>query len=262
MRGPLNRITCSRPINLVTKLLANAFRAVALLVFAWTSVSFADERSSERTGSLRALLPAERARELSEILPLDAELRWRVRVPRNEQAHGVLVFVNPSPSAEPQRGWEAVLDARNLIWVSPVDFGNDKPSAQRVLAALLGLALVQGEQTVDSGRIYIAGMSGGGRIASKAITKFPHLFTGAIYIVGVDYWTRAEDSLRASIAANRYVFITGEKDFNRRETRRVYRKYQRAGIERVLLMDLSGFGHEYPRVSDLDRALRFLDAGR
>ena len=248
----------------MTRMLASAlsFYMCVSLAFACTSVACADERLTERTGSLRAILPAERVHELSEILPLDAELRWRVRVPRNEQAHGVLVFVNPSASAEPQRGWETVLDARDLIWVSPVDFGNDKPSAQRVLAALLGLALVQNEQSVDSGRIYIAGMSGGGRIASKAITKFPHLFTGAIYIVGVDYWTRAEDSLRASIAMNRYVFITGENDFNRRETRRVYRKYARAGIEHVLLMDLSGFGHEFPSASDLDRAIRFLDAER
>lgn len=199
---------------------------------------------------------------MSEILPLDAELRWHVRVPSEADTPGVLVFVSPSASAEPQRGWEAVLDARNLIWVCPIDFGNDKLSAERVLAALLGLALVQNEHSVDSARVYIAGMSGGGRIASKTITKFPHLFTGAIYIVGVDYWTRAEDSLRAAIAANRYVFLTGRNDFNRRETRRIYRKYDRAGIEGILLMDLPGLGHEYPQASDFDRALEFLDSGR
>lgn len=199
---------------------------------------------------------------MSEILPLDAELRWHVRVPAAADTPGVLVFVSPSASAEPQRGWEAVLDARNLIWVSPIDFGNDKLSAERVLAALLGLALVQKEHSLDTTRVYIAGMSGGGRIASKTITKFPHLFTGAIYIVGVDYWTRAEDSLRSAIAANRYVFLTGRHDFNRRETRRIYRKYERAGIEGILLMDLPRLGHEYPNADDFDRALEFLDVGR
>lgn len=233
----------------------------AAIALAWTPVSFADERTVEHTGSLRSILPAEQAHRMSEILPLDAELRWRVRVPSTEATNGVLVFVNPDNSAEPQHYWESVLDARKLIWVSPADFGNDKLSAQRVLAALLGLALVQKQHSVDKARVYIAGMSGGGRIASKTITKFPHLFTGAIYIVGVDYWTRAEDSLRAAIAANRYVFITGENDFNRRETRLVYRKYQRAGISSLLLMDLPQFGHEYPSADDLDRAIQFLDSG-
>lgn len=242
-------------------MLASALSICVSLALAWTPASFANERLSERTGSLRSILPADQAHRLSEILPLDAELRWRVRLPSAEGASGVLVFVNPDDSGEPRQDWEAVLDARNLIWISPLRFGNDKPSAQRVLAALLGLALVQKEHTVDSSRIYVSGMSGGGRIASKTITKFPHLFTGAIYIVGVDYWTRAEDPLRAAIAANRYVFITGEGDFNRRETRLVYRKYERARIEGLLLMDLPKLGHECPRAPDLDRAIRFLDVG-
>ncbi len=241
--------------------LAGALYLCMSFALAWTPAASAAERTLERTGSPRSILPAAQAQQLSEILPLDAELRWRVRAPVAEGASGVLVFVNPDDSGEPQRDWEAVLDARNLIWVSPVGFGNDKPTAQRVLAALLGLALVQNEQTVDNGRIYVSGMSGGSRVASQTITKFPHLFTGAIYIVGADYWTRAEEPLRAAIAANRYVFVTGEKDFNRRETRLVYRKYERAGIESVLLMDLANFGHEYPSASDLDRAIRFLDTG-
>jgi predicted esterase len=242
------------------RIIASALYLYVSFALAWTPVSFADERTVERSGSLRSLLPAEQAHRMSEIQPLDAELRWRVRVPPTGGTNGVLVFVNPNASAEPQQGWGAVLDARKLIWVSAVGLGNDKPSAQRVLAALLGLALVQKEYSVDSARIYIAGMSGGGRIASKTITKFPHLFTGAIYIVGVDYWTRAEDPLREGIAANRYVFLTGENDFNRRETRLVYRKYERAGVEGVLLMDLPKFGHEYPNARELDRAIRFLDS--
>jgi predicted esterase len=124
---------------------------------------------------------------------------------------------------------------------------------------LMGLALVQRDFRIDAKRIYIAGMSGGGRVASQAITRFPQLFSGALYIVGVDFWTEREQALIPDIISKRYVFLTGSKDFNRRETRRVYEKYRSAGAQTVLLMDLPGYGHENPNATQLDHALQFLD---
>ncbi len=243
------------------KLTCNAVRVVVLVVIACRTTLAADALSMTRTESLATLLPLEQAQRMSDILPLDQQLRWHVRVPPSESS-GVLVFVKPDRSADPQSEWARVLDQQNLIWVCAEDFGNDKSSAQRVLAAVLGLALVQRDYSIDSKRIYIGGMSGGGRVASMTITKFPHLFTGALYIVGVDSWTRVEEPLKEAIAANRYVFITGREDFNRAETRRVYDKYRRAGVESAQLIDLPSLGHEYPDADTLTRAIRFLDGER
>lgn len=103
-------------------------------------------------------------------------------------------------------------------------------------------------------------MSGSARIASQIITRFPQRFSGALYIVGANFWTSAEEPLKPRIAANRYVFVTGSRDFNQRDMRRAYSKYQRAGVTQALLMDLPGLGHEYPNAEQLGQAIDFLDA--
>lgn len=231
-----------------------------LVLSSATPVAFSAE-TIQKAGTLRSVFPEEQAHSLSSILPLDEQVRWKLHVPRNDAPSGVLVFVRADDSGEPQPGWTDVFDEQNLIWIAAEDFGNSVPTAKRILAALMGLSLVQKNYSVDTKRMYIAGISGGGRVASQAITKFPQLFTGAIYIVGVDFWTSAEASLIERIAANRYVFLTGSDDFNRRETKRIHQKYRHAGVKQTWLMDLRHFGHEYPNPEQLNRAIEFLDTG-
>jgi len=219
-----------------------------------------DSATALRTTTLAALFPAEEAKALNATLASDAPLRYRVRIPPGDGPNGVLVFVKPIDSGEIPEGWAAELDRQHVIWIAADDFGNEHPRAQRVLAALAGLKLIQGSKAVDAKRIYVGGMSGGGRIASTLATRFPGHFSGALYIVGADFWTSSEEPLKPRIAANRYVFITGNRDFNQREMRRVFAKYQAAGVSQVSLMDLPGFGHEYPNAEKLAEAIDFLDA--
>lgn len=219
----------------------------------------------ERSASLSSLFPADRSEQFATILPGDHIVRWQILAPNiaagsaDTEALGTIIYVSPTHSGAPSKGWIEVLERRNLIYVGADDFGNSKPTAQRVLVALMGLALVQREFRIDAKRIYVAGMSGGGRVASQAITRFPQFFSGALYIVGVDFWTDREQALIPDIISKPYVFVTGSKDFNRRDTRRVYGKYRSAGARRVLLMDLPGYGHEIPNAVQLDQALQFLD---
>ena len=78
--------------------------------------------------------------------------------------------------------------------------------------------------------------------------------------MGADFWTSAEEKYLPGIVANRYVFITGARDFNRRDMKRVFAKYQAAGVKHASLMDLPGFGHEYPNAEQLAQAIDFLDS--
>jgi predicted esterase len=233
--------------------------AIALLALCNAS-NAQNSATTPRTTTLAALFPADEATALSATLAADKPLRYRVRIPQSGGASGVLVFVKPIDSGELPDNWAAELDRQDLIWVAAEDFGNDRPRAQRILAAIAGLKLIESAQAIDAKRIYIGGMSGGGRIASQIITRFPQHFSGALYIVGADFWSPAEEPLKSRIAANRYVFVTGNRDFNQRDMRRVFSKYQRAGVAQALLLDLPGLGHEYPNPEQLGKAIDFLDA--
>jgi poly(3-hydroxybutyrate) depolymerase len=220
------------------------------------------ERVSIRFASLASLCPPQQAEALARTLPVDQNVQWRIYAPdKTGEPAGILAFISPTPSGMPQEGWIEVLERKNLIWVAADGFGNEVPTAERVLAAIMGLTEVQRTFKTDSKRVYAAGVSGGGRAASTLITRFPRLLTGAVYMVGVDFWSPEEKSLLEHIKRNRYVFLTGHDDFNRRETKAIYRKYQSAGVEQVLLMDLPDFGHEYPNADQLAEAINYLDTG-
>lgn len=236
-------------------------RPFLIAMLALGSVSQAqDSPTVSRTTTLTALFPADKAKSLAATLSPDKPLRYRLRIPPGDGPRGVLVFVNSGESGEMPRAWAAQLDAQNLIWVAADDFGNERPSSQRILAAIVGLKLVESTETLDAKRLYIAGISGGGRIASQVMTRFPQYFNGALFIVGADFWTETEEPLLPLIAANRYVFITGSADFNQLSMQRMYKKYRRHGATQALLMDLRHFGHQYPNAEQLGTGIDFLDA--
>jgi hypothetical protein len=81
----------------------------------------------------------------------------------------------------------------------------------------------------------------------------------ALALVGANFWMPDDADLRQKATSNRYVFITGEKDFNRSEMKRTFSRYRSKGLDASLLMDLPGFGHEYPTAQQLGQAIDFLD---
>jgi poly(3-hydroxybutyrate) depolymerase len=204
------------------------------------------------------LFPPAQAASLAHTLDPARRIIYHVRVPPGAAPHGVLVFVSPRDDAEPREGWADVLDRRNLAWIAAEDFGNDKRSSQRVLVALMALKQLQRTLPLDRDRLYIGGMSGGGRVASQALARFPGFFSGALCIVGADFVT-PDSALVAELATKRVVFMTGDGDFNRREIRRVYSRYLDAGVSQSHLLDLEDFEHQYPDADQLDAALELLD---
>ena len=138
-------------------------------------------------------------------------------------------------------------------------FGNSRPTAERMLVAVMALK-VAAREPVDGHRLYVSAVSGGGRVASLTIAHFPRLFTGALFMVGADFYLPEDGPARELLATRRLVFLTGNRDFNHREMRRAFQRYHDAGVTRMLWMDEAGFGHGPPRPEQLRAALRFLDA--
>ena len=236
-------------------------RLAAALVLAWSVAASAEESPTvEHRATLSSLFPATEAAALARTLPADREVVFRVRVPSGAGPNGVFVFVSPTESGQLPGGWTPVIDAHRLSWIAADGYGNAHPAAERVLVALMAARLAQQLQDPDAQRIYVAGFSGGGRIASRCATLFARYFTGAVFMGGADFVQPEDAATRTLATSRRLVFITGDGDFNRRETKSVLARYRKAGFENTLLLDMPGLGHELARPAHLGQALGFLEA--
>jgi len=234
------------------------FAFTALTLLAGGVCHATDSGTVEQLVTPAELFPPAQAKALAYTLDPDRKVAYHVRLPPGAAPHGVLVFVGPRDDAYLQEGWAEVLDRHNLAWIAAQGYGNDKPRAQRVLVALMALKHLQRTLQLDRARLYIGGMSGGGRIASQALTRFPGFFSGALCIVGADY-VAPESELVPEMATKRVVFVTGDGDFNRREIRAVYSRFLDAGVTQAHLIDLQDFDHQYPDAEQFDAALELLD---
>lgn len=234
---------------------------LAVLAFAFTTPAFpANPQTVTRSVTLSQLFAPSDAQALSRTLPPDRVLQYRVREP-GETPQGALVYLSPTDSGEPPADWAGVLDHKRLLYIAPDGFGNSRPTAERVLVALGAQKLARQLGVKDDRRLYIAGMSGGGRVASQVLTHFPQFYAGAFCIVGADYFMPQDEALRNLVASRRLVLLTGGRDFNQREIRLVSRRFEQGGFaSRLKLIDLPHFAHQLPDAGLLTQALDFLDA--
>jgi hypothetical protein len=150
-----------------------------------------------------------------------ANEKFVLYVPPREppQGYGLLVFVPPWDRARLPDGWGAVLDEHGMIFVSAANSGNDaNVLARRVPLALLGEENVARRYTLDPQRIFIAGFSGGSRVAMRVALDYPDLFRGAILNAGSDPIGDTRTPLPPADLFRRFqesahlVYVTGDRD--------------------------------------------------
>jgi predicted peptidase len=242
--------------------------SVALLLQSPMVTAVEADTATARTGefSTRAtvleLLGESIAQRYEPILPVDKPIDWQVYVPENydpQKPVGLLVYISPSNSGRIPDDWKALMAQYNLIWIAADNSGNNRAVLHRITYALLANALIERDYRVDVNRRYLSGFSGGGRVASMVAVQYPDLFNGAIYNCGVNFWgDNTPDSIER-VKRNRYVFITGAKDFNKSDTRRVFHQYENAGLEQIKLMVIPFMGHRNPGSRDFGKAIAWLD---
>jgi predicted esterase len=257
-------VMISSPMNMKkTGLLA----LVALGIFQ-ISVSQA-MTDAPRTGDFTiALTPedllGEAAEKVASILAADELISWEVRVPENYSAEsppGIVVYVSPLRSGALPPEWTRVMDESNLIWISANKAGNRVIVSERTLKAVLALNAIQQEYVLDDSRIYVAGLSGGGKMASMIAIHYADTFDGGLFICGVKSWTVDEPEHFEAIKSNRYVFLTGEHDQALATTKSVYHRYKDAGVPQIQLVVVKGMGHANPEQREFRQAIEFLDNG-
>jgi dienelactone hydrolase len=206
------------------------------------------------------LLGEQRAEQYKEILDPDEEISFQVYLPDNDSTEipGVFVYVSPMKTGRIDSRWREVMDQQNLIYIAANRSGNKIPTIRRMVLATLAVQVLGQDHEFDTDHISISGFSGGGRVASRLATQYPEVFTGAVYICGVDFWKKDQTPKVERLIQNRFVFLTGSRDFNRAETRQIRKRYIKAGAQYSKLIEVPGMAHNHPDATYLTEAIQYL----
>jgi Esterase PHB depolymerase len=153
-----------------------------------------------------------------------SEEKFVVYVPSQAPHHGyaLLVFVPPWQDERLPQGWASVLDHYGVIFVSAARSGNDESVlGRREPLALIASHNIIGRYAVDPERVYIAGFSGGSRVAMHLALGYPDVFRGALLNAGSDPIGDAgapppppKELFLQFQNSTRLIYVTGENDFS------------------------------------------------
>lgn len=193
--------------------------------------------------------------------------------------HGLFIWISPSnaPSISPE--WEAVLADKKLIFVGAHNSGNNREVFARMRLAIDANDNLRELYDIDPARVYVSGFSGGARVASMLGVTYADMFPGTIAFMGTNFYTDIvsldktevfearyipHDEVAALAKTDcRYVLVTGEKDFNLKNTSAVHENgFKKEGFKYVELMNIPAQGHQPPKAEWLKKAIEFLDAGK
>ena len=208
---------------------------------------------------------------------------YELHVPRDYQPRGkrfgLLVWISPGDGGGvPRADWTRVLDKHGLIWVGPNNVGNKQDTLWRTYMAIEAVRSARLHYAIDEDRIYVAGMSGGGRIASHAALVAADTFAGGFYIVGCDFWRdvpvipgdkhgkyyrgfwrKPDGNLLRQSRKHRYVLLSGTNDFNLANTKAVYDGYRKDNYANVTLLEVPGMGHTVPDAEWFEKGIALLE---
>jgi hypothetical protein len=204
---------------------------------------------------------------------------FQVYVPEDYDAsvpYGLFVYINAGNDGGPGGDWLPLFKKHRLIFVGADKSGNDEdPVLRRGALALDAVFNVGRQYQVDPARIYVCGISGGGRNASWMALAFPDVFTGGQYHIGANCYKSITSKLgtlpatihvpspqlfNAARQNGRYVFITGDKDFNRLEMTAIHGIMQGDGFRHLTFLQVPGLDHHSPPPEWIEKGLTALDA--
>lgn len=190
------------------------------------------------------------------------EQTYELFVPENytpKRSWPVVIFVSPGDKAMGFRAWKSVCERLGIIFAGPHGAGNNCETTKRVHIVLDVLDDVRRRFNTDVDRTYIAGFSGGGRIACSIGFSLPEHFGGVIPICAAgelreESWLRQRVIDRLSVA-----LVTGENDFNRGEVERFRGPLLRDVGVRTRWWVIPKLGHGMPGGDSLIEVVNWLD---
>jgi predicted esterase len=146
--------------------------------------------------------------------------RFQLYVPRGYRAGKawpLVLFISPGGAPMGWSHWQKPCEQLGLFFCAPFAAGNDCPAGRRTRIVLDAFDEVRRRYRIDPEQTYLAGFSGGGRLACTIAFALPEYFGGVIPVCGTNplnrlTYLRHRVRDRLSVA-----FVTGTGDFNRRE---------------------------------------------
>jgi hypothetical protein len=178
-----------------------------------------------------------------------------------KKSYPLILLVTASKDPGEWGRFESLCKQQGIIYAAPYDAGNDCPSQKRVRIILDVLDDVRRTYHTDADRTYIAGISGGARIANAIAFALPEHFGGVLSVVASgdlrqEPWLRQRVIDRLSVA-----LVTGETDFNRGEVERLRGPYLKEVGVRTRVWMVPKLGHAMPPGPVLAESLKWLDDG-
>jgi hypothetical protein len=156
--------------------------------------------------------------------------------------YGLIVNVQAGGKVKMPETYRRIFQKYKLIYVAVTETEDERKSTyrRRLPLALDGAYNIMEMYNIDPNRIYVAGGSVSGRVASITAFHYPDVFKGGIFVIGANCWRRVPvpgdrgkywpksmskpdvEYLRMGQRDSRYVMLAGEKDFNRLEMRTYY----------------------------------------
>lgn len=187
-------------------------------------------------------------------------------------AWGLLLHVDPGDGSTIREDWKSVLEQRRLLYACPWGADNSQHDVRRIGLALDTVATMLDQFPLDTNRVFISGLSGGGYIAMITSLMWPELFRGTISHAAqfqiarnsqasaashIPYMNNAELA-RVERLHRRWVFVTGPNDKNHQRIKLVYPLRQQYGFD-VNLFDFPGMGHELATGPQMEVILEWLE---
>lgn len=192
---------------------------------------------------------------------------------RPSPARGLLLWVPAAAEGEPPETLFEAADTLNLVIVSASNCGNDRDVSNRLQLCLDAIATVAARIPIDRDRVYVTGISGGGRISSMLHICFPDLFTGSVPIVGVNYYgtlpagdgkvwpqsmVRPSAKRWALLKTQRLAPISGPPDFNFQQTRITVDRFRLDGLD-ARFFSFDDQAHHMPTPARFREALAWVE---
>lgn len=209
------------------------------------------------------LLGEQGANTIASVFKPSETLTWQLSVPKNydpAKPAGVMVFIGWGDWGGGKKVWNRVLEDHNLIWIGLIGGGDKKPVNERVLKAILAKALLMRDYKIDPNRHYLFGYSGGAHVAAMLATSKPELFKGALFYAGALSWGKNLPPKIDLVRQNRFMFMVGSLDDDRRKIRSVAKSYEDAGVLNTEYVLVPNVDRKMPGSSYFEQAVKFLDA--